>query len=47
MKERFEEVIRTRERLRELFEPPDPMVSNKVIDHIDDICRRFIAANPL
>lgn len=46
MKDRFEEVIRTRERLRELFEPPGHMVNNKVIDRIDDICRRFIAASP-
>jgi PPOX class probable FMN-dependent enzyme len=46
VKERFEEVIRTRERLRELFKPPSDMVNNKVIDHIDDICRRFIAASP-
>jgi uncharacterized protein len=46
MKERFEEVVRTHERLRELFEPPHRMVSQKAIDHIDDICRRFIAASP-
>jgi PPOX class probable FMN-dependent enzyme len=46
VKERFEEVIRTRERLRELFELPHPIAKNKAIDRIDDICRRFIAASP-
>jgi len=43
---RFEEVITTRERLRELNKLPSHRVSNKAIDHIDDICRRFIAASP-
>jgi uncharacterized protein len=43
---RFEEVIATRERLREQIEPPTHRVSNKAIDHIDDICQRFIAASP-
>jgi uncharacterized protein len=42
----FEEVIGTRERLRELSGHPSQRASNKVIDHIDDICRRFIAASP-
>jgi uncharacterized protein len=42
----FDEVITTRERLRELNKRPSHFVSNKVIDHIDDICRRFIAACP-
>ena len=42
----FEEVITTRERLRELNKHPSHLVSNKTIDHIDDICRRFIAACP-
>ena len=46
MKNRFEEVIETRERLRELSKPPSQRARNKVIDHIDDICRRFIAASP-
>ena len=41
----FEEVITTRERLRELNRLPGHLVSNKAIDHIDDICRRFIAAS--
>jgi PPOX class probable FMN-dependent enzyme len=43
---RFEEVIETRERLRELSKQPSQRARDKVIDHIDDICRRFIAASP-
>src|SRR5437879_13381977 len=46
MQGQFDEVITTRERLRELHGKPGPASSNKVIDHIDDICRRFIAACP-
>jgi PPOX class probable FMN-dependent enzyme len=46
MESRFEEVIVTHQRLRELTKAPGPRVSKKVIDHIDDICRRFIAACP-
>jgi PPOX class probable FMN-dependent enzyme len=42
----FEEVITTRGRLREVNRLPGHLVSNKAIDHIDDICRRFIAASP-
>ena len=42
----FEEVITTRLRLRELSAQPSQRASNKVIDHVDDICRRFIAASP-
>jgi len=42
----FDEVITTRERLRELTKPPGPRVSKKIIAHIDDVCRRFIAACP-
>jgi uncharacterized protein len=42
----FEEVIATRQRLRELSGQPSQRASNKVIDHVDDICRRFIAASP-
>jgi PPOX class probable FMN-dependent enzyme len=41
----FEEVITTRQRLREVNKLPNHLVSNKTIDHIDDICRRFIAAS--
>jgi PPOX class probable FMN-dependent enzyme len=46
MKGRFEEVVTTRRRLRELYRQPSHLVSNKDINHIDDICRRFIAACP-
>jgi predicted pyridoxine 5'-phosphate oxidase superfamily flavin-nucleotide-binding protein len=43
----YEEEIRTRSRLRELISEPPGIVTAKVIDHIDDHCRRFIAASPL
>ena len=46
MQTQFEEVITTRERLRELSKQPSQRASNKIIDHIDEICRRFIAACP-
>lgn len=46
MGQRFEEVIVSRERLRELNKHPSHFVRNKEIDHLDDICRRFIAASP-
>jgi PPOX class probable FMN-dependent enzyme len=42
----FEEIITTRSRLRELSRQASPRANNKVIDHVDDICRRFIAACP-
>jgi len=43
----FEEVIATRERFRELVGgEAGSMVTNKVIDHVDDICRRYITAAP-
>ena len=41
-----EEVITTASRLRELYQQPTHRGVNKVIDHIDDICRRFIEACP-
>ena len=43
---KFEEVIITRERLREFGKLPSRLVSHKAIDHLDGICRRFIAACP-
>jgi predicted pyridoxine 5'-phosphate oxidase superfamily flavin-nucleotide-binding protein len=46
MTDRFEEVIATHDRLRQIVSPPSPAIANKVIDHIDDICRRFISASP-
>ena len=42
----FEEVVSTRQRLRELTQLPSSRAQAKVIAHIDDICRRFIAASP-
>jgi uncharacterized protein len=42
----FEEVIRSRHRLREIIKEPSRFVSGKVIDHIDEYCRRFIAVSP-
>ena len=45
MDSRFEEVITTHERLRELVKKPSRLVDHKAIDHMDDICRRFIAAS--
>ena len=46
MEGRFEEIITTRERLREVKGPPASSAAVKDIDRIDDICRRFIAASP-
>ena len=46
MGQSFDEVVTSRERLRELNRHPSHLVSKKEIDHLDDICRRFIAASP-
>ena len=46
METQFDEVIATRQRLRELSREPSSRAQGKVIDHIDAICRRFIAACP-
>jgi len=42
----FDETITTHQRLRELTRQPSSRAQAKVIAHIDDICRRFIAASP-
>ncbi len=42
----FDEIITSRDRLREVRKEPSRLVSAKVIDRIDDMCRRFIAASP-
>lgn len=42
----FSEIINSRERLREIMGEPSERVSRKVIDHLDDVCCRFIAASP-
>ena len=41
----FKETIKTHQRLRELHRQPSHRAT-RVIDHIDDICRKFIAACP-
>jgi uncharacterized protein len=46
MSMRFDEVIGTRKRLREVSKVPSFRARNKVINHVDEICRRFIAACP-
>jgi len=46
MSVQFDEIITTRVRLREITGEPGPRVAVKTIDHIDDICARFIAASP-
>ena len=46
MSMRIDEVIASRERLRELNKAPSLRARNKVIDHVDEICRLFIAACP-
>lgn len=42
----FEEEIATHQRLRELSKQPSIRANNKIINHVDDICARFIAACP-
>jgi PPOX class probable FMN-dependent enzyme len=42
----FDEVIESPQRLRELTPQPSQRARDKVIDQIDEICRRFIAASP-
>jgi predicted pyridoxine 5'-phosphate oxidase superfamily flavin-nucleotide-binding protein len=43
---RFDEVIESPQRLRALIREASERARNKVIDHVDQICRRFIAASP-
>lgn len=42
----FDEVIETKERLREIVGTPSHRMAGKSIDHLDDICRKYIAATP-
>jgi uncharacterized protein len=42
----FDEIIASRDGLRALVKAPSAKVSHKAIDHIDDLCARFIAASP-
>jgi PPOX class probable FMN-dependent enzyme len=46
MAQRFGETIDTRERLREIYRQPNRRAANKEIDHLDRVCRAFIAACP-
>jgi len=46
MKQRFEEVIDNRQRLREIITGGSGKAAHKEIDHIDSICRRFIDSSP-
>lgn len=39
-------IVSDRARLREIMGTPGERVQAKVIDHIDDVCARFIAASP-
>ncbi len=41
-----EETITSRAELRDIIARPNERVVDKVIDHIDDLARRFIAASP-
>jgi PPOX class probable FMN-dependent enzyme len=43
---RFDEVIATPSRLRELTKQPSERAKRKIIDRIDEVCRRFIEACP-
>lgn len=42
-----EEEVTTQEGLRTYRNPPSRFVANKVIDHVDDLARRFIAASSM
>lgn len=42
----FDEVVTTRDRLREIVPPCTGLAKHKDIDHIDDACQRFIAMSP-
>jgi len=42
----YDEVINSRERLREIVGEPRQASVGKVIDHVDEICARYIAASP-
>lgn len=41
-----EETVDTRQRLRELLEEPDAGVTEKDLDHLNEIARRFVAMSP-
>ena len=41
-----EEIVDTRQRLRELLEEPDVGVTEKDLDHLNEVARRFVAMSP-
>lgn len=43
---KFDEIISTRQRFREIFDEPSQVILDKNIDHIDDICASYIKASP-
>lgn len=46
MSSTFDETITTRDRLREIIGTPSHRTLGKTIDHIDDICAKYIDASP-
>lgn len=44
--DRFDEVVTSADDLEEMMGEPLPVVLDKVIDHVDDIAREFIARSP-
>ena len=43
---KFDEIITDRARFREIMDEPSSLVQNKTINHIDDICKKYIEASP-
>jgi len=43
----FGDLVTSPQELREMFEPPSKTVQNKVIDRLDEHCRRFLSLSPL
>jgi uncharacterized protein len=41
-----EEIVDTRQRLRELLEEPNAGVTEKDLDHLNEVARRFVAMSP-
>ena len=39
--------VRNYNELRDVYKPPAPRASQKVLDHLDVHCRSFIALSPL
>ncbi|NRA87942.1 MAG: pyridoxamine 5'-phosphate oxidase family protein, partial [Rhizobiales bacterium] len=43
---KFDEIITDRARFREIMDERSSLVQNKTINHIDDICKKYIEASP-